>query len=141
MRRIRRERIGYEKGLEITGAAHRAGVQVLVGTDGGDSFVFPGSGVHDELAELVKAALSPAEALRAATSAPAEFLELGGEYGSVEAGKRADLVLLDGDPLEDIGNVRRIRAVIFRGELFDRERLDGPLRQAEYAAARPLQAP
>lgn len=130
----------YEKGLEITGAAHAAGVRVLVGTDGGDSFAFPGSGMHDELAELAKAGLTPAEALRAATSSPAEFLGQAERHGTIEVGKRADLVLLDGNPLDDIGNVRRIRAVVFRGETLDRARLDDLLRQAEAAAARPLDA-
>ena len=128
----------YEKGLEITGDAHRAGVRVLVGTDGGDSFIFPGSAVHDELGELVKAGLSPAAALRAATSSPAEFLGLAERHGGVEAGKWADLVLLDANPLDDIENVRRIRAVIFRGELLDRGRLDELLEQAVSAAARPF---
>lgn len=128
----------YEKGLEITGAAHSAGVSVLVGTDGGDSFVFPGAGVHDELAELVKAGLTPAEALRAATSAPAKFLGLADELGTVEADRLADLVLLEGNPLEDIENVRKIRAVVFRGELLDRDELDGMLDGVEEAARRPL---
>jgi len=129
----------YEKGLEITGAAQRAGVRVLVGTDGGDSYVFPGSAVHDELAELVKAGLSPAEALRAATWSAAEFLGLTARHGSVDPGKRADLVLLSANPLDDIENVRRIEAVVFRGRLLDRDRLDGLLRQAESTAARPLE--
>lgn len=128
----------YEKGLELTGAAHRAGVRVLLGTDAGDSFSFPGSGAHDELEELVAAGLSPAEALRAATLGPAEFLGLDARHGTVEPGRRADLVLLEGDPLADIGNARRIRAVVFGGELLDRDRLDGLLRQAEAAASRPL---
>lgn len=129
----------YEKGLAITGDAARAGVTVLVGTDAGDSFVFPGSAVHDELGELVKAGLSPAAALRAATLSPAAFLGLSDRHGAVEPGMRADLVLLDGDPLADIDNVRRIRAVVFRGEPLDRERLDALLRGAEAAAARPLE--
>jgi hypothetical protein len=129
----------YRKGLEITGAAHAAGVRVLVGTDGGDSFVFPGAAVHDELGELVKAGLSPAEALRAATLRPAEFLGLTGDYGTVEPGKRADLVLLDANPLEDIAHTRRIRAVVLGGRVLDRDRLDAMLREVESAAARPLQ--
>lgn len=128
----------YERGLEITGAAHRAGVRVLVGTDGGDTYAFPGSGVHDELGELVLAGLSPAEALRAATSSSAEFLGLGDLHGSVATGRRADLVLLDANPLEDIDAVRRIRAVVFRGEHLDRAALDALLAQAEATAARPL---
>ena len=124
----------YRKGLEVTGAAHRAGVGVLVGTDGGDSFVYPGSGVHDELGELVKAGLSPLEALRAATIKPAEFLGLSDRFGSVAAGKQADLVLLEANPLEDIDHVRRIRAVVYRGQVLDRARLDALLDQAERTA-------
>lgn len=129
----------YRKGLEITGAAHAAGVGVLVGTDGGDSFVFPGAAVHDELGELVKAGLSPADALRAATLLPAEFLGLADDYGTVEPGKRADLVLLDANPLADIGHTRRIRAVVFGGRVLDRGRLNAMLEAVETVAARPLQ--
>lgn len=129
----------YRKGLEITGAAHRAGVRILLGTDGGDAFVFPGSAVHDELAELVSAGLSPAEALRAATWSGAEFLGLADRHGSIEAGKRADLVLLDGDPLAGIANTRSIRAVFLGGVVLDRARLDDLLSRAEAAAGRPLE--
>ncbi len=126
----------YRKGLAITGAAHAAGVEILVGTDAADSFVFPGSSVHDELSELVKAGLSPAEALRAATWKGAEFLGLAGRHGSVAAGKRADLVLLSGNPLVDIENVREIRAVVFDGRYLDRERLDAFIEQAKATAAK-----
>lgn len=131
----------YRKGLEITGAAHRAGVRVLLGTDGGDTFVFPGSGAHDELGELVAAGLSPAEALRAATLHPAEFLGLAARHGTVEPGKRADLVLLSADPLRDPAAVRGIVGVVFGGRHLDRARLDALLRDAEAAAARPLGPP
>lgn len=126
----------YRKGLAITGAAHEAGVAILVGTDAGDSFVFPGSSVHDELGELAKAGLSPAEALRAATWKGAEFLGLTERHGSVDAGKQADLVLLSDDPLVDIENVREIRAVVLDGRYMDRERLDALLEQAESTAAK-----
>lgn len=128
----------YRKGLEITGAAHRAGVKIALGTDGGDSFVFPGSSVHDELEELVSAGLSPVEALRAATWNGAELLGKTDLHGSVEAGKRADLVLLSANPLEDIENVRKIQAVIFGGRYLDRDRLDALLQQAESTANKPL---
>lgn len=128
----------YEKGLELTGAAHQAGVRVLVGTDGGDTYAFPGSGVHDELGELVKAGLTPAEALRAATSESAAFLGRSDDHGSAEEGKVADLVLLAANPLESIENVREIRAVVFGGEYLDRERLDAMLAAVEEAAKRPL---
>jgi hypothetical protein len=128
----------YLKGLEITGQAHQAGVRILAGTDGGDSFVFPGFGLHDELEELVKAGLTPAEALRAATWSGAEFLGVTSRHGSVEPGRMADLVLLEANPLEQIGNTRNIRAVILGGRYFDRALLDAMLEGAELAAHRPL---
>ena len=112
----------YERGLEITGRAHAAGVPIVLGTDAGDTYVFPGSSVQDELGELVKAGLTPAEALSTATTRAAEFLDLTAEYGSVEAGKRADLLLLTANPLLDIEHMRQIEVVFLAGR---------PIRQAE----------
>jgi hypothetical protein len=131
----------YLKGLTITGAAHRAGVRTLLGTDAGDSFVFPGSSVHDELDELVAAGLSPAAALRAATLSAADFLGMAATYGSVAPGKRADLVLVSANPLDDIANVRSIRVVILGGRVLNREQLDALLASAEATASRPLPPP
>jgi hypothetical protein len=128
----------YRKGLEITGAAHRAGVRILVGTDAPDPLVFPGSAVHDEMAELVAAGMTPAEALRAATWSGAEFLGITDRYGNVATGRRADLVLLDQNPLDHIAATRSIRAVILGGRLFDREALDAMLLGVEAAAVRPV---
>ena len=125
----------YTKGLEITGAAYRAGVTVMVGTDSGDSYVFPGFAVHDELGELVKAGLTPAEALKAATWTGAEFLGRTADFGTVEPGKLADLVLLDANPLADIASTRRISAVVLDGRYLDRAALDALLAGAESAAA------
>ncbi len=113
----------YHKGLELTGAAHRAGVGVLAGTD----YLVAGVDLHRELGELVKAGLSPAEALRAATVSPARYYGLERDYGGIVPGKVADLVLLEGNPLHDIRNTQRIRAVVFNGNLYDREAL-GALR-------------
>jgi hypothetical protein len=124
----------YKKGLEITGAAHKAGVNVMLGTDSGDSYVFPGFAVHDELLELVKAGLTPAQALRSATWNSASFLGLTDEFGSVRAGNMADIVLLDADPLADIANTRRISAVVLNGRYLDRAALDQLLSEAERAA-------
>jgi imidazolonepropionase-like amidohydrolase len=82
--------------------------------------VFPGYGVHDEMQQLVEdARLTPREALWGATLGPARFFGMEHELGTIEAGKLADLVLLDGDPLADIRNTRRINAVVLRGELID----------------------
>jgi hypothetical protein len=110
----------FELGLRLTGEAHRAGVQVLVGTDTANG----GFRYHDELAHLVRAGLSPAEVLRAATIDAARYAGLEASSGSIEIGKRADLVLLDANPLETIGNAGRINAVFLGGRLYDRNRLD-----------------
>lgn len=129
----------YEKGLAITARAHAAGVAVVLGTDAGDSYVFPGSGVHDELGELVKAGLTPGQALAAATTTAAAFLGREAEFGSVEPGKHADLVLLGANPLTDIANVRRIEGVMVGGRYHDRAALDAMLAgvAAEIAKGRP----
>ena len=125
----------YRKGLTLTSDAHRAGVPVILGTDAGDSFVFPGASVHDELGELVKGGLSPAEALRAATLTPAQYFDRTADFGTVAPGRFADLVVLDANPLADIANTQRIRTVIRGGRALERPALDSMLAQVERAAA------
>jgi imidazolonepropionase-like amidohydrolase len=126
----------FQKELEIVGAMRKAGVQLLAGTDTGNPFCFPGFSLHEELALLVIAGLTPVEALRSATLNPAKFLGLDKTLGTIEQGKIADLVLLDANPLEDVRNTQRINAVISNGRLFDRKALDKMLAQAEAAANR-----
>src|SRR5262249_38902301 len=119
----------YPKYLEVVGAMHRAGVLILAGTDTGNPYCFPGFSLHDELGLLVKAGLTPGEALRAATLEPARFLGMQDRLGTIEKGKFADLVLLDANPLEDIRNTQRINSVIENGRLLDRKALDRMLAQ------------
>ncbi|MEX2530901.1 MAG: amidohydrolase family protein [Gemmatimonadota bacterium] len=109
--------------MRDVGALNRLGVPVVLGTDVGNPRVFPGYSAHEELANLVKAGLTPLEAIRAGSVNAARMLGLEEEFGSVEVGKRADLLILDGDPLQDIRNSRRIRAVIAGGRLIDRQAL------------------
>ena len=102
---------------------HRAGVPILAGTDLSLAYVYPGFSLHDELAFLVEAGLPPLEALKAATIGPARFLGMEGTLGTVEAGRTADLVLLDADPLADIQNTRRISGVVVNGRWLGPEEL------------------
>ena len=106
-----------------------ARTDILAGTDTGDDYVLPGFALHDELQWLVTAGLTPLEALRTATLTPAEYANFNG--GVVRPGKLADLVLLDANPLDDINNTRRVRAIVHRGKLLDRKRLDKMLADAE----------
>src|SRR6185369_12648696 len=117
-----------QKQLQIVGAMNKAGVPILAGTDTGNPFCFPGFSLHDELELLVKAGLTPIEALRAATISPAKFMGVDDVAGTIDKGKRADLVLLDANPLEQITNTKRINSVVFSGRILDRKALDKILR-------------
>jgi hypothetical protein len=112
------ERAAYQKQLEIVGMMHRAGVSVLAGTDVLAHYVFPGASLHDELALFVEAGFTPMEAILAATSASARFLGAD-SLGAVAAGKKADFLLLDADPLADIRNTQKIAGVVADGRWID----------------------
>jgi len=96
---------------------------------------FPGFGLHDELALLVDAGLSPLAALQAATRNAADFMGQLDRRGTIEVGKTADLVLLDKDPLADIHNTRSIQAVVLSGKLHPRRELDAMLARAQTLAS------
>ena len=108
----------------LVGLSTQTRVEMLAGTDTGDPWTIPGATLHDELEQLVAAGMSPHQALRAATLAPAKFFGWDESMGSIEKGKLADLVLLDANPLEDIRNTRKIAAVFARGKYLSRARLD-----------------
>ncbi len=118
-----RRKVIYAKQLEIVRLLHEAGVRFLAGTDLANPYIYPGFSLHDELVSLVAAGFTPAEALRAATLDPARYLGATDSLGSIEPGKRADLVLLDANPLEDIRNTTKIAAVVAAGRLYDRAAL------------------
>ena len=122
--------------LELVGRMQSSGVRIMAGTDTAAPNVFPGSSLHEDLAYLVEAGLTPKQALQAATKNPAEFLGKLPAQGTIEPGKRADLVLLDANPLEDIHNTQKIRAVFLNGKLLDRGVLDALLAQAAQFAAK-----
>ena len=131
-----RHRMLFQKQLELILAMHRAGVKLLAATDSLGWYVVPGFSLHDELELFVKAGLNPMEALQTATRNPAIYLGLIDMVGTVETGKKADLVLLEANPLENISNTKRINAVIVNGRLIPRVSLDKMLKDAEAAANR-----
>ncbi len=129
-------RAAYQEELAITREYNRDGVSILGGTDaGGTPFVIPGFDLHNELAALVAAGFTPMEALQSATFDAAQFLGLTDEFGAVANGKAADLVLLDANPLDDIRNTRKIRAVVVQGKYLDRAALDALLAHAKESAS------
>lgn len=115
---LRRER---GSGRDNVRRLHAAGVEILAGSDP-QTGVFPGAGLHRELALLVESGLSPAQAIRAATLAPARFLTRSEtpEFGEIAPGRRADLLLVSGDPTDDLAALARIREVIVKGVRLER---------------------
>lgn len=105
---------------QLTTELHRAEVGLLAGSDCGayNSYVYPGPSLHDELEALVSCGLNELEALRTSAYNGAQFLKKESEYGTVSEGKKADLVLLSSNPLDDIRNTRKIHAVIKQGKLY-----------------------
>jgi len=120
-------RAGDADRKRCVGVLHRNGARLLAGTDTGNPFVVPGFSLHEELANLVAAGLTPFEALRASTSGAAEFMEASAEWGSVAPGRRADLLLLAANPLDDVRNAGRRVGVMVRGRWLDEAALQAPL--------------
>ncbi|MEX2178510.1 MAG: amidohydrolase family protein [Gemmatimonadaceae bacterium] len=131
-----RQREIFAGSLRLVAAMHRAGVGLLAGTDIGNPYLYPGFSLHDELQLFVQAGLTPMEALQTATSNAARFLGKEADFG-VSVGRIADLVLLEGDPLQEIRNTQKIAAVIFGGRLLHRQQLDEILAAQERWARLP----
>ena len=123
-------RLQFDESIRLVGLMYRAGVPILAGTDTMNPQCFPGFGIHDELALLVDAGLSPLAAIQAATRNAAEFMGQLDRRGTIEVGKTADFVLLDKNPLADIHNTRSIQAVVLSGKLYPRAALDAMLAKA-----------
>jgi imidazolonepropionase-like amidohydrolase len=130
---MRRELV--KRSLSTFKQMYAAGVPVMAGTDTTAPNVFPGFALHEDLNYFLQAGLTPLEALQAATVKPAEFLGRAVEQGTITPGKRADLVLLNANPLDDIRNAQKIDAVIVNGKLLNRGDLDALLAKVAAFAA------
>ena len=128
-------RMEFEKKMQSIPILHAAGVKLLAGTDTPNPYCFPGFSLHDELEWFVKAGLSPADALRTATINPAIYFSQEKNFGTVDIGKIASLVILDKIPLEDIHNTTSVQMVILRGAIMDRKKLDELLDKVRAQAA------
>ena len=127
----------FERNASVLPLLQQAGVTILAGTDAGflNSYNYPGIGLHEELGLLVKHGLTPLQALQAATINGARFLGHDDTNGTLAAGKAADIVLLDADPLLDIAATRRIDTVVMKGQAYDRGDLDAMLADVEARVA------
>ncbi len=133
---ILRIKAWHRSQLDLVRRMHAAGVRFLAGTDVSQwNFMVPGVSLHDELARFVEAGFSPLEALQTATINPAEYLGITDSAGTVAPGKRADFLVLDADPTENIANTKRISAVVVGGRLLDRNKLNRMLDSARERAS------
>lgn len=122
----------YYKLTSLVPLLHKAGVTIMAGTDAGflNSYVYPGLGLHQELSYYVQAGLTPLQALQSAILPGPKFLQKP-DYGSIAAGKMADILLLNENPLERIEATQNINTVILKGKVFDRKALDSLLSDVE----------
>ncbi|MDQ2985646.1 MAG: amidohydrolase family protein [Armatimonadota bacterium] len=135
------ERRRFSKLLSLAGRMHAAGVHIVAGTDVYNPYTFPGFSLHDELELFVQAGMTATDALATATINPARFLGEEKARGAIKPGMVADLVLLDANPLQNIGNTKRINCVIQRGKLYNRPDLDLILKACERLAAKRVGKP
>lgn len=110
---------------ELAKSLHDSGVGLLAGSDSGafNSYTYPGISLHKELAQMVSIGIAPLEALKTSAYNGARFLKKNTDYGEISAGKIADIVVLNGNPLEDISQTRNIRMVIKQGKVWEQKRL------------------
>jgi imidazolonepropionase-like amidohydrolase len=127
---IANRKTAFERSAALLPLLQEAGVKILAGTDAGylNSYTYPGLGLHTELALMVKYGLTPLQVLQASVINVPEFLGQK-NYGAIAAGKKADIVLLNANPLKDITNTQKIDAVITRGQYLSRRQLDDLLKE------------
>jgi imidazolonepropionase-like amidohydrolase len=130
---MKAQKRSYELEVQLVRMMHRSGVRFMTGTDA-ETFYPAGFGLHTELGLFVSAGFSSLEALQAATLNPAVFFGRTKDFGTIEVGKLADLVILEANPLNDIRNTEQIAGVVAAGRYLDRQELDRLLSESSALA-------
>jgi hypothetical protein len=125
----------HARRIEMLRALHEAHARLLIGTDAANPYVMYGFAMHEEFGFYREAGFTNTEILRIATLDAARFLNQAGEFGVVREGARADLLLLDGDPEQDLAVLRTPAGVMASGRWFDRAALDAQLAALAQAVA------
>lgn len=126
------DREAYEEwAFDMVGRMSKSGIGIMAGTDCPIVFLTPGFSLHEELKLLAKCGLTPIQILEAATFRPSQYFKMEAELGTIRKNMLADLVLLDANPLQDIGNTSKINAVVRDGKLYDRNALNQMLSELE----------
>lgn len=135
---IARRHRNYEKAADLLPLLRDSGMTIIAGTDAGflNSFNYPGVGLHDEMAIFVDHGLTSLQTLQAATLAGPKYFGTSARYGAVAAGKAADILILDRNPVQDIAATRSVRGVILKGRYFDRAALDAMMATAKAKVAK-----
>ena len=120
----------FELQLSLLGELSKKGVKIIAGTDASNPFCYPGFSLHDELQLMVEGGMTPAAALKSATHNPALFMGKEDVFGKVAEGQLSSLVILNSNPIENIGNTKSIHSVFLRGKYLDRKKLDDLLEEA-----------
>jgi imidazolonepropionase-like amidohydrolase len=130
---IEARHLRFEKTASLLPIIQKSGMKIIAGTDAGylNSYDYPGLAIHLELQTMVEYGLTPQQALKASIWNGPDYFGLLQDYGSIEKGKVADLLILNDNPLEDISHTQKISAVVRQGKLFDRNTLDALLRDIE----------
>ena len=119
--------------LAIVGALHKGGVKLLLGTDAHKPSALSGFSINEELADFVAAGLTPYEAIQSGTSDAARFLHRETEFGTIAVGLRADLILLNANPLEDVGNIQKREGVMVQGNWLTEDILKAKLEELSHS--------
>lgn len=116
---------------ELLSKMSKAGVKILMGTDAPQLFSVPGFSIHRELPKMIEAGMSPYQVLVSGTANVGEYFKMKDDFGTIEPEKRADLILVNANPLEDIANIRNNAGVMVRGEWFSKDMIDKRLAEIE----------